>query len=64
MQDRLWIAAVISLALAALASLAERRRFNRRDPDRVGFMPWNLIQVMALLAAVVLAALAITGGVP
>ncbi|WP_156441701.1 hypothetical protein [Sphingomonas sp. CCH16-B10] len=39
-------------------------RFNRRDPDRAGFMPWNLIQVMALLAAVVLAALAITGGLP
>ncbi|MCH4891796.1 MULTISPECIES: hypothetical protein [unclassified Sphingomonas] len=64
MQVGLWIAAALSLALAVVAGVAERRRFNRRDPDRAGFMPWNLIQVMALLAAVVLAALAITGGLP
>ncbi|WP_066480466.1 hypothetical protein [Sphingomonas sp. CCH5-A5] len=61
MQVGLWIAAALSLALAVVAGI---QRFNRRDPDRAGFMPWNLIQVMALLAAVVLAALAITGGLP
>jgi len=48
-----------SAALAAFSTLAEWRRHRRRDPDRVGFMPWTLINVIAVLAAVMLAAAAL-----
>ncbi|WP_343520045.1 hypothetical protein [Sphingomonas sp.] len=49
------------VAVAAGSGLADWRRTKRRDLDRVGWMPWTLIQVLAMLAAVVTAALAIKG---
>jgi hypothetical protein len=49
------------VAVAAGSGLAEWRRTKRRNLDRVGWMPWTLIQVMAVLGAVVTAALAIKG---
>lgn len=55
----LWIATLAALGLAALAGVADRRRNERDDLDRVGFMPWPLILILALLAAAVLAALAL-----
>ena len=48
-----------SAAIAAVASVSDIRRNRRSDPDRVGFMPWTLITVMAVLAAVMLAAAAL-----
>lgn len=51
-----------ALALAAIASWAERRGANRRDPDRVGLMPWPLILVLAILGAAICAALALQSG--
>lgn len=61
-QAGLWWGAGIGLALALLAGMAEYRRARRRDLDRIGWMPWNLIQLLALLAAVMAAALAMKGG--
>jgi hypothetical protein len=58
-QAWLWTAAAILLALAVLAALAEHLRTRRRDLDRVGLMPWNLIQILAFLGAVIAAALAL-----
>jgi hypothetical protein len=55
----LWGSCAGALAVAGIASLAERRRANRRDLDKVGFMPWSLIIVMALMIALACAALAI-----
>ena len=55
----LWILAGASAAIAAVASVSDLRRNRRSDPDRVGFMPWTLITVMAVLAAVMLAAAAL-----
>lgn len=55
----LWIATLAALGLAALAGVADRRRNERDDLDRVGSMPWPLILILALLAAAVLAALAL-----
>jgi len=49
------------LVLAAISGLGEARRRRRRDFDRVGFMPWAMIQVLALLLAVVLASAAMHG---
>lgn len=61
MQGALWIGVGALVAVAAGSGLADWRRAKRRDLDRVGWMPWTLVQVMALLGAVVTAALAIKG---
>lgn len=45
--------------LFAVSVLAERRRTLRRDPDRVGWMPWTLVQLIAVLAAVFSVAMAL-----
>jgi hypothetical protein len=44
------------------AGFADRRRQQRRDLDRVGFMPWPLITVMATLVALLAFAIALVGG--
>lgn len=61
MQGPLWIGVGAFVAMAAGSGVADWRRTRRHDPDRVGWMPWTLIQVMAVLGAVVTAALAIKG---
>lgn len=48
-----------ALAIVALGGFADWRNRRRRNIDRVAMLPWPLIQVMALLAAIVLAALAV-----
>ena len=55
----LWTAAAFFAALAALASWRDHARGKRRDLDRPGLMPWQLILVLALLLAVVCGALAV-----
>lgn len=55
----LWIGVGAFVAVAAGSGLADWRRTRRRDLDRVGWVPWTLIQIMAMLGAVVTAALAI-----
>jgi hypothetical protein len=58
----LWSLAGASAALAAVASFADRKRQRRRDPDRVGFMPWTLLSFLGVLGAFVLTALALKIG--
>ncbi len=53
--------AIGAVLVVIVASLADRRREKRTDIDRVGFMPWTFIMVMAVLTAVVSASLAIKG---
>lgn len=51
--------------VAALAMLAEHRRFRRRNPDAIGCVPWLAVFLVALLTACVslgLAARAWVGG--
>ena len=48
----LWTFAGGMAALAVGAGFGEHRRRRRRDFDAVGFMPWALVQVLALFAAV------------
>lgn len=55
----LWLISGLLLMVALLAAFAEHRRKNRRDLDRVGLMPWNFIQVIAFLCAVIAAVLAL-----
>lgn len=59
MQVMLWSWAGVALAVVALGGVADWRNRRRRNIDRVAMLPWPLIQVLALLAAVMLAALAI-----
>jgi len=55
----LWVAAAALVALAFACALMERRRARRRDLDRPGLVPWQLIEILAFLLAAVAAALAV-----
>lgn len=59
MQQQLWGGAVAAILLAVLSAFAERRRIRRTRLDQVGFMPWMLIQMLAMLGAVLLVSLAL-----
>ncbi len=45
------VVAVLALLLAIVASVADSRRSKRTGLDRVGFMPWRGIMVMAMFVA-------------
>ena len=55
-------AAAALFVLALVAAFAEHRRGRRRNLDRVGWVPWNLIQILAFLGSVVALALALKAG--
>ena len=59
LRTTLWSVAGATAVLAGLAFLADHRRARRRDLDKVGWMPWNLIQILAIIAAAVAVALAL-----
>lgn len=61
-QVHLWTLAGASAALAALSSFADWKRQRRRDLDQVGFMPWTLLTVLGVLAALMFAAVALKIG--
>jgi hypothetical protein len=60
-QAGLWGWCAGAVAIAGIAALGDRRRRNRKHLDQVGFMPWPLILVLALLTAVTLAAVGLRG---
>ena len=49
-QSTLWATAGGFAAIAGLAFLADHQRTKRRDLDKVGWVPWNLIQILAIIA--------------
>lgn len=49
-------AGALSALLAALARHGDQRRMRRRDPDRVGLVPWTGLFFWSILAACVLLA--------
>ncbi len=59
MQLPLWAGAVGCLAIAGAAAIGDRRHRKRDDLDRVGWIPWPLILILAMIAAAVFMALAI-----
>lgn len=59
MQGTLWSICAGAAALAGLSGWAERRRARRKNLDDVGFMPWPLIMILAVIVAAVAAALAL-----
>ncbi|MBB5710342.1 hypothetical protein [Sphingomonas xinjiangensis] len=59
MHAELWAGAGAALALAVVSGIGEHRRSHRRDLDRVGLIPWPLIQLLALLLAIVCVSVAL-----
>jgi hypothetical protein len=59
MQAGLWGSSLIAFGLAGLSVFAERRRSKRTNLDHAGFMPWDLVLVLSLMAGVTFAALAL-----
>jgi hypothetical protein len=55
----LWPAAAAFAALAALAGWRDHARGRRRNLDKPGWVPWQLILVLAIMASVVCAALGV-----
>jgi uncharacterized membrane protein len=59
MQVSMLSVSVTAAILFGVAELAEWRRHNRRDVDKVGFMPWRGIALVSVAVAIVAAALAL-----
>ena len=59
MQQQLWGGAVAALLLAVVSGIGESRQRKRRDLDRVGIMPWAMVQVLAVMGAVILVSVAL-----
>lgn len=59
MQIQYWFGAGGWLALAAFAAWADRRRTRREDLDRVGWVPWPLVLIVAIVATALCVAVAI-----
>ena len=59
MQGTLWIGVVAAMLLAVASGVLEHRRQRRRDLDRVGLVPWPLVQFLALTAAALCGAIAL-----
>lgn len=56
-----YLIAGASVAVVAIASLAERQRNRRSDLDAVGFIPWPMVSIMAMISALSATALAMKG---
>jgi hypothetical protein len=61
MQSLLWTLASLAAFVALCAGLADRRRALRADLDRVGWVPWPLVLILAIILAALFAALALKG---
>ncbi|RYY44103.1 MAG: hypothetical protein EOP59_06750 [Sphingomonadales bacterium] len=59
MQQELWTGVAIALVLAVIAGFGERKRKRRTDMDRIGLLNWPLIQILAILIALILASVAL-----
>ena len=49
------------LLVSVLASIGDRRRKNRKNPDDVGIMPWRDIAALSTFAGLALVAFAVVG---
>lgn len=61
MDDYLHAAIGLLLGLAVLAAIMDRRRNNRDELDRVGWVSWPLVMVLALTGAMMSAMLIAAG---
>ena len=57
-----WTIATLALvAISGICVVMENRRNNRKDIDKIGFMPWNHILIISLVMAAFSAGLAFKG---
>lgn len=59
MQQQLWLGAAGAAVIAVVSGLGQHRRQKRKRIDDVGFVPWQLIQVMAMIGAAILVSVAL-----
>ena len=59
MQATLWTMAATATGVAGLAAFADRRRARRQDPDRIGWVPWPMVLIGAIICAAICVALAL-----
>jgi cytochrome bd-type quinol oxidase subunit 2 len=57
-----WVAGAF-VVIVFVAMFADRRRMHRRNLDRPGWVPWPLVLILSLIAAVLCAILALGGSV-
>ena len=55
----LWFLSGVLLLLALGSAVAEHRRRKRRNLDKPGWVPWDLLQILSFLAAIIAAVLAL-----
>ncbi len=58
-QAGLWAAAGAAAAVTVISGVADHRRGKRRNLEKVGWMPWAMVQMLGVIATFVLAALAV-----
>ncbi len=58
MQAGLWTGAGLAVAIAVFSGWRDWRRRNRDDLDSVGIVDWPTVQMLALIAAAILASVA------
>jgi hypothetical protein len=58
-QSALWLAAAGMTVLTIASGFADHLRGKRNNLDRPGWVPWTLIQIVALVSAIVAVAIAI-----
>jgi hypothetical protein len=56
------VGAAAAVLLAVAAGLGDRRRRLRQDLDRIGLVDWRTVQMVALLAAMIMAGLGFHSG--
>ncbi len=54
-----WTVAGVALAVALIAGLADWRRGRRRNLDQVGWVPWTLVQIVAITVVLGASAVAV-----
>lgn len=59
--EQLGTIGLVAALIALVATIADRRRLRRTDPDAVGFMPWTALFFVALMIACVALGLAARG---
>lgn len=62
MQVSMLTVGIGAAALFGVAELADWRRRNRRDVDKVGFMPWRGIALASIAVALLATAVWLHGG--
>lgn len=62
MQGSMLVVSAASAVVAAVAEYADYRRRNRRDVDKVGFMPWRGIALVSITVAIFATAFALKPG--